>query len=116
MTEGDMDDLGLKGHGDELDIDIDPNQEKFKEPQMMVQLRKLADYPDGGMVKTDDGKEIKVSGREARTISSINPISKLGPIFGIHPKMARDPNADEAIINKLQTSNGIEKVLGLIRK
>lgn len=115
MNEDDMADLGLKGHGSELDIDIDPNKEKFKNPQMMVQLRKVADYPDGGTVKTDDGKEIKVSGREARMISQIQP-SKLGPVFGIHPKMARDPDADEAIINKLQTSDGLMKVLGLIRK
>jgi len=115
MNEDDMADLGLKGHGSELDIDIDPNKEKFKNPQMMVQLRKVADYPEGGTVKTDDGQEIKVSQREARMISQIQP-SKLGPVFGIHPKMARDPDADEAIINKLQTSDGLMKVLGLIRK
>ena len=116
ISEDDMADLGLKGHGSELDIDMDPNAEKFKQPQMMVQLRKVADYPEGGTVKTDDGDEIKVSNREARMITAISPIAKLGPVFGIHPKMARDPDADEAIIAKLQTTDGINKVLGLIRK
>ena len=115
ITEGDMDDLGLSKHGSELDIDIDPNKEVFKQPQMFVQMRKASDYPDGMVVKTDDGEEVKVSQGEAKFISQKGP-KGLAPVFGIHPSGARDPDAEEAVMKELQNSKGLMKVLDLIRK
>lgn len=110
-----MADLGLKGHGSELDVDADAEKPGFSKDQVIVQLRKLADYPDGGVVYTDDGEEIKVSNREARMLAQVQP-SKLGPLFGLKSMMARDPDMDAKVLAKLQTSDGLNKVLGLIRK
>lgn len=112
----DSDDFGLKGHGAELDKDIDPNAKRYNNDSLVtVQAGKLADYSDGGEIETDDGEMIKVSQQEARFIRNLE-LKKLAPYFGIEYKMARDPEVDDAIQTKLQSSEGLMKLLGLIRK
>ena len=69
--EGSMDDLGLRGHGDELDQD-DEGGEGFKNEGMFSQLGKILDTQGGAdpikTVKTDDGQEIAVSPDQARML------------------------------------------------
>tara|TARA_X000001036_G_scaffold425510_1_gene451785 strand:- start:724 stop:1080 length:357 start_codon:yes stop_codon:yes gene_type:complete len=110
IVEGAMDDLGLKGHGSELDLDIDPNKEVFKNKQVSVQLKNITDYPKGGEVKTDDGKSIPVSQKQAVDILSKGYIG-LAPVLGIKPKYARDPDAKDEVMKQMQTSAGLEKIL-----
>ena len=111
----DSDDFGLKGHGAELDKDIDPNAKRYNNELVIAQAGKLSDYPDGGEIETDDGEKIPVSQQEARFIRNLE-LKKLAPYFGIEYKMARDPDADDAVQTKLQSSEGLMKLLGLIRK
>lgn len=69
--ESDMDDLGLRGHGSELDQD-DDGGEGFKGDAMFNQLGKILDTQGGPnavkSVKTDDGQEIAVSPDQARML------------------------------------------------
>lgn len=107
---------GLKGHGSGLDKDIDPNKKRYNNDSLVsVQAGKLSDYPDGGEIETDDGEKIHVSQQEAKFIRNLE-LKKLAPYFGIEYNMARDPDADDAIQTKLQSSEGLMKLLGLIRK
>ena len=111
----DDDDFGLKGHEDPADTDIDPNKKRYVQDLITVQAGKFADYPDGGEIVTDDGDKIPVSQQEARLIRNLE-MKKLAPLFGIEYKMMRDPDADDAVQTKLQSSEGLMKLLGLIRK
>ena len=110
IVEGTMDDLGLRVHGSELDKDIDPNKEVFKAPQVSVQLKKITDYPEGGKVKTDDGKSVPVSQKQAMAILQKGYIG-LAPALGITPKYARDPDAKDEVMKQMQTSAGLVKIL-----
>lgn len=69
--EGSMDDLGLRGHGDELDQD-DEGGKGFDNENMFGQLGKILDTQGGAdpikTVRTDDGKEIEVSPEQARVL------------------------------------------------
>ena len=110
IVEGAMDDFGLGDHGRELVKDIDPNKEVFKNKQVSVQLKNILDYPKGGTVKTDDGKSVPVSQKQAQTILSKGYIG-LAPVLGIKPKYARDPDAKDEVMKQMQMSAGLEKIL-----
>ena len=43
VAEGTLDDLGLKGHGRELDRDIDPMKKRYDQDLITVQAGKLSD-------------------------------------------------------------------------
>ena len=116
VYEGAMDDFGLKGHGSELDKDIDPNAKRYDNDALVtVQAGKLADYADGGEIETNDGEMIKVSQSEAKFIRQV-PMKNLAGLFNVKYAMARDPEADDAIQTKLQDSEGLNLLLRALRK
>ena len=69
VKEGTLDDLGLKGHGDELDNDEKDLGTGFTNKPIFDQLGAILDTRTGddpiSSVKTDDGKELPVSPRQA---------------------------------------------------
>jgi hypothetical protein len=115
VYEGAMDDFGLRGHGAELDKDIDPNAKRYNNDLVTVQASKLADYPDGGEIETNDGEMIKVSQQEAKFIRQV-PMKNLAGLFNVKYAMMRDPEADDAIQTKLQDSEGLNLLLRALRK
>lgn len=69
VKEGTLDDLGLRGHGDELDNDEKDIGKGFTNDPIFDQLGQILDTRTGdnpiSSVKTDDGKELPVSPRQA---------------------------------------------------
>jgi hypothetical protein len=69
VKEGTLDDLGLRGHGDELDNDEKDLGKGFTNDPIFDQLGQILDTRTGdnpiSSVKTDDGKELPVSPRQA---------------------------------------------------
>ena len=69
VKEGTLDDLGLRGHGDELDNDEKDIGKGFTNGPIFDQLGQILDTRTGddpiSSVKTDDGKELPVSPRQA---------------------------------------------------
>ncbi len=115
VAEGTLDDLGLKGHGRELDKDIDPMKKRYDQDLITVQAGKLSDYQDGGEIVTDGGAKHRISNQEARLIRNLD-MKKLAPLFGVEYAMARDPEADDKIQTALQSEEGFTKLLDLMRK
>ncbi len=115
VAEGTLDDLGLKGHGRELDKDIDPMKKRYDQDLITVQAGKLSDYQDGGEIVTDGGAKHRISNQEAKLIRNLD-MKKLAPLFGVEYAMARDPEADDKIQTALQSEEGFTKLLDLMRK
>jgi hypothetical protein len=115
VAEGTLDDLGLKGHGRELDKDIDPMKKRYDQDLITVQAGKLSDYQDGGEIVTDSGAKHRISNQEAKLIRNLD-MKKLAPLFGVEYAMARDPEADDKIQTALQSEEGFTKLLDLMRK
>lgn len=69
VKEGTLDDLGLRGHGDELDNDEKDIGKGFTNDPIFDQLGQILDTRTGddpiSSVKTDDGKELPVSPQQA---------------------------------------------------
>ena len=69
VKEGTLDDLGLRGHGDELDNDEKDIGKGFEKTSIFDQLGAVLDTRTGDdpitSVKTDDGKELNVTARQA---------------------------------------------------
>jgi len=69
VKEGTLDDLGLRGHGDELDNDEKDLGKGFTNDPIFDQLGAVLDTRTGDdpitSVKTDDGKEVKVTAQQA---------------------------------------------------
>ena len=74
MNEGDVDDLGLKGYGSELDQDDDGGK-GFKGDPMFDQLGKILDSQSNPnpitTVQTDDGETVKVTPQQARVLRQL---------------------------------------------
>lgn len=115
VAEGTLDDLGLKGHGRELDKDIDPMKKRYDQDLITVQAGKLSDYQDGGEIVTDGGAKHRISNQEAKLIRNLD-MKKLAPLFGVEYAMARDPEEDDKIQTALQSEEGFTKLLDLMRK
>ena len=115
VAEGTLDDLSLKGHGRELDKDIDPMKKRYDQDLITVQAGKLSDYQDGGEIVTDGGAKHRISNQEAKLIRNLD-MKKLAPLFGVEYAMARDPEADDKIQTALQSEEGFTKLLDLMRK
>jgi hypothetical protein len=83
IVKEDLDDLGLKGHGSELDRD-DDGDEGFKQPSMFEQLGKILDSQGNpnpiDSVKTDDGKVIKVTAQQARMLRMMATSENVKPM------------------------------------
>ena len=80
VLEDDFDDFELSQHGKELDAD-DEDKPGYKQANMYDQLAKVLD--SGGKVstvKTDDGKEFKVSVDQARVIRMLMTTDKVKPM------------------------------------
>lgn len=106
LLEGTMDDLGLKGHGAELDSD-DDGADAFdvKGERMAVQLMKVADSQKGeGKVKTDDGDVMTVSSRTAQSILDMERSPNLKPA------------QKEQIAKMVQTTAGLQKLIDYVEK
>lgn len=71
INEDDMDDLGLRGHGSELDQD-DTGGKGFDNDAMFLQLGKILDSAGNPnpvtTVTTDDGQEVTVTPDQARVL------------------------------------------------
>ena len=69
VKEGTLDDLGLRGHGDELDNDEKDIGRGFEKTSVFDQLGAVLDTRTGddpiSSIKTDDGKELKVTPQQA---------------------------------------------------
>ena len=69
VKEGTLDDLGLRGHGDELDNDEKDIGRGFEKTSVFDQLGAVLDTRTGDdpitSIKTDDGKELKVTPQQA---------------------------------------------------
>jgi len=69
VKEGTLDDLGLRGHGDELDNDEKDIGRGFEKTSVFDQLGAVLDTRTGddpiSTIKTDDGKELKVTPQQA---------------------------------------------------
>jgi hypothetical protein len=69
VKEGTLDDLGLRGHGSELDNDEKDIGKGFEKTSIFDQLGAVLDTRTGDdpitTVQTDDGKELNVSPRQA---------------------------------------------------
>ena len=69
VKEGTLDDLGLSGHGAELDNDEKDIGKEFEKTSIFDQLGAVLDTRTGDApitsVKTDDGKELNVTARQA---------------------------------------------------
>ena len=69
VKEGTLDDLGLRGHGSELDNDEKDIGKGFEKTSILDQLGAVLDTRTGDdpstSVKTDDGKELNVTARQA---------------------------------------------------
>jgi hypothetical protein len=69
VKEGTLDDLGLRGHGDELDNDEKDIGRGFENTSVFDQLGAVLDTRTGdspiSTIKTDDGKELKVTPQQA---------------------------------------------------
>lgn len=69
VKEGTLDDLGLRGHGSELDNDEKDIGKGFEKTSIFDQLGAVLDTRTGDdpitSVKTDDGKELNVTARQA---------------------------------------------------
>ena len=83
VLEDDFDDFELSQHGKELDAD---NEDKpgYKQANMYDQLGKVLDSAGNpnpvSTVKTDDGKEFKVSVDQARVIRMLMTTDKVKPM------------------------------------
>jgi len=69
VKEGTLDDLGLRGHGDELDNDEKDIGRGFEKTSVFDQLGAVLDTRTGddpiSSIKTDDGMELKVTPQQA---------------------------------------------------
>lgn len=83
ITQEALDDYDLSQHGIELDQDDDEG-ESYKQPAMYDQLGKVLDSQGNpnpvNTVKTDDGKEFKVTSDQARVIRMLMTTDKVKPM------------------------------------
>lgn len=99
LSEIDFSDLGLKGHGSELDRDDFDNE--FKEPRMFLQLGKVVDSRGNPnpltKVKTDDGKEVDINPMQAKMI------------MDLERNMSMQGGKKQKFMKMIQMSDGLEK-------
>lgn len=105
VAEGTLDDLGLRGHGRELDDPEAGMKPGFKKVPLSSQLMKILDSHSNPnpikSVQTDDGKEVPMSANMAKALLAL----LRGQIGNMKP-MAR-----ERLTDKLQQSAGLEMVM-----
>lgn len=97
VKEGTMDDLGLKGHGSELDNDN--NYDNNATEPMFARLLKATTL-DNEKVKTDDGESFVLGTKKATMIRKI-----------IGPDSSLKPRDREALDNKLKKSANFKKIV-----
>jgi hypothetical protein len=97
-TEGTLDDLGLRGHGSELDQDEKLGKGYDQDP-MFIQLGKVIDSGKDGTVTTDDGKSHKVSVDQARTIRMLMTTEKVKPM--VRTKFQKDMQTSHGLVDFL---------------
>lgn len=99
LSEIDFSDLGLKGHGSELDKDDE--DEGFKETRMFLQLGKIVDSRGNPnpikTVKTDDGKTVEVSPNQAQVIMKYEQT------------LTQQGGQKDKFMRQIQMSDGLEK-------
>ena len=99
LSEIDFSDLGLKGHGRELDKDDE--DEGFKETRMFLQLGKIVDSRGNPnpikTVKTDDGKTVEVSPNQAQVIMKYEQT------------LTQQGGQKDKFMRQIQMSDGLEK-------
>lgn len=83
VLEDDFDDFELGQHGNELDKDDDGDAPGYKQANMYDQLGKVLDSQGNpnpvDTVTTDDGKQFKVNGDQARVIRMLMTTDKVKP-------------------------------------
>ena len=104
LSEIDFSDLGLKGHGSELDKDDE--DEGFKQERMFMQLGKIVDSRGNpkplDSVKTDDGKTIMCKSSTAKKI------------MDMERSITQQGGKKEKFMNMIQKSDGLNKVIDYI--
>lgn len=99
LSEIDFSDLGLKGHGSELDKDDE--DEGFKKERMFLQLGKIVDSRGNpkplDSVKTDDGKVVKVTPMQAQVIMKYEQ------------NVPQQGGQKDKFMRMIQSSDGLEK-------
>lgn len=99
LSEIDFSDLGLKGHGRELDKDDE--DEGFKQERMFMQLGKIVDSRGNpkplDSVKTDDGKVVKVTPMQAQVIMKYEQ------------NVPQQGGQKDKFMRMIQMSDGLEK-------
>lgn len=104
LGEINFSDLGLKGHGSELDRDdLDSG---FKETRMFLQLGKIVDSRGNpnplDTVKTDDGKTVKVSPTQAQMI------------MRYEQGLSQQGGQKDKFMRMIQMSDGLEKAKEMV--
>jgi|TARA_X000000950_G_scaffold93781_1_gene118061 hypothetical protein len=106
ITEA-YDDFGLSKHGIELDRDDDGDGKEFKAKRMFDQLGKVIDSRSNpnpiGTVTTDDGDEVQVTPTIAHMIR------------GLEIRTTQQGGAKEKFMRMIQTTNGLKKVIDLVK-
>lgn len=96
------DDFNLKNHGSELDND-DEGGPGFSEKPMYDQLGKVLDSRSNPnpirTVKTDDGKELKVTPDQARMIRMLMTTEKVKPM--VRTKFQKDVQNSKTLVDFL---------------
>jgi hypothetical protein len=99
LAEINFSDLGLKGHGSELDKDDE--DEGFKQERMFIQLGKIVDSRGNpkplDSVKTDDGKVVKVTPMQAQVIMQYEK------------NVPQQGGQKDKFMRMIQNSDGLEK-------
>lgn len=110
LTESDFDDLGLRGHGSELDRDSNDMGKDYAKP-MVQQLGKVLDSRGNenpiDSVETKDGSQIKVTMDQAATLLML---LKLSPVNGMdrqnHEKFRDDIQTKAGLVPFLDANDG----------
>ena len=116
VHEGVLDDLGLRGHGSELDNDDAGMNADYT--QVATQAAQFSDLPKGGTIETTDGQKIDVTQDEANFLKRFTgrEVARLYDMFGVKPAYGNDPDAMEKAQKIFASSKGLMAVLNKVRK